>query len=160
MIFEALQSQLIRFKFHSLGSKLQKISEFNLIIPKWRISNFSIQNIAYKSYRFCDSFNILFIYMIIAYDFNLSLDGLCQGCQSVGTSCFLSCNRYSECILIILYTVHWLSGYVFCQFIKPIASLSFQCTTFNLPEIEIWMFKVIWESNWCSQFFQTVRSLE
>ena len=32
MIFETLQSQLIRFKFHSFGSKLQKILEFNLLI--------------------------------------------------------------------------------------------------------------------------------
>ena len=103
---------------------------------------------------------IFFIYMIIAYRINLSLNGLCQGRQSVGTSRFLSCNWNSECILIILYTVHWLPGNVFCQFIKPIASLGLQCTTLNLPEIEIWMFKVIWESNWRSQFFQTVRSLE
>ena len=34
MIFETLQSQLIRFKFHSLGSKLQKIPEFNLFMSE------------------------------------------------------------------------------------------------------------------------------
>ena len=115
------------------------------------------KNSTSKSYF---SFIYIFIYMIIAYRINLSLNGLCQSRQSVGTSRFLSCNWNSECILIILYTVHWLPGNVFCQFIKPIASLGLQCTTLNLPEIEIWMFKVIWESNWRSQFFQTVRSLE
>ena len=35
MIFEALQSELFRFKFHSLGFKLQKISEFNLRMVKY-----------------------------------------------------------------------------------------------------------------------------
>ena len=30
MIFQALQSEFFRFKFHSLGSKLQKIPEYNL----------------------------------------------------------------------------------------------------------------------------------
>ena len=30
MVFEALQSEIFRFKFHFLGSKLQKIPEFNL----------------------------------------------------------------------------------------------------------------------------------
>ena len=33
MIFEALQSELFRFKFHSLGSKILKIPEFNLVMP-------------------------------------------------------------------------------------------------------------------------------
>ena len=60
----------------------------------------------FSTKRILHSCDILFIYMIITYDINLSLDRLCQGCQSVGTSCFLSCNRYGECILIILYTVH------------------------------------------------------
>ena len=32
MFFQALQSELFRFKFHSLESKIQKIPEFNLII--------------------------------------------------------------------------------------------------------------------------------
>ena len=32
MIFQALQSELLRFKLHSLGSKLQKIPEFNLCL--------------------------------------------------------------------------------------------------------------------------------
>ena len=30
MIFEALQSELFRFKFHSLGSKILKFPDFNL----------------------------------------------------------------------------------------------------------------------------------
>ena len=32
MIFEALQSELLSFKFHSLNSKILKILEFNLLI--------------------------------------------------------------------------------------------------------------------------------
>ena len=32
MIFEALQSELFRFKFHSLSSKILKFPEFNLFI--------------------------------------------------------------------------------------------------------------------------------
>ena len=32
MIFEAPQSELFRFKFHSLGSKILKIPEFNLVM--------------------------------------------------------------------------------------------------------------------------------
>ena len=32
MIFEALQSELFRFKFHLLGSKILKFPEFNLTI--------------------------------------------------------------------------------------------------------------------------------
>ena len=32
IIFGALQSELFRFKFHSLGSKIQKIRNFNLFI--------------------------------------------------------------------------------------------------------------------------------
>ena len=32
MIFEALQSELFRFKFHSLGSKILKFPEFNLVM--------------------------------------------------------------------------------------------------------------------------------
>ena len=34
VIFEALQSELIRYKLHSPGSKILKISEFNLKIAK------------------------------------------------------------------------------------------------------------------------------
>ena len=34
MIFEALQSDLVRFDFHSLRSKLKKIPEFNLDMIK------------------------------------------------------------------------------------------------------------------------------
>ena len=34
MIFEALQSELVRFDFHLLRSKLQKIPEFNLKMRK------------------------------------------------------------------------------------------------------------------------------
>ena len=34
MIFEALQSELVRFDFHFLRSKLQKIPEFNLNIEQ------------------------------------------------------------------------------------------------------------------------------
>ena len=32
MIFEALQFELFRFKIHSLGSKIQKFPEFNLVM--------------------------------------------------------------------------------------------------------------------------------
>ena len=32
MIFEALQSELFRFKFHSLGSRILKFPEFNLLM--------------------------------------------------------------------------------------------------------------------------------
>ena len=32
MIFQALQSDTFRFEFHSLGSKILKIPEFNLVI--------------------------------------------------------------------------------------------------------------------------------
>ena len=34
MFFQALQSELFRFKFHSLGSKILKIPEFNLLMYK------------------------------------------------------------------------------------------------------------------------------
>ena len=34
MIFQALHSELFRFKFHSLGSKIEKIPEFNLSIAE------------------------------------------------------------------------------------------------------------------------------
>ena len=39
MTFEALQSELVRFKFHSLGSKIQKFPEFNLYIDLMSIDN-------------------------------------------------------------------------------------------------------------------------
>ena len=35
MIFEALQSELFRFKFHYQGLKIQKNPEFNLLIGLW-----------------------------------------------------------------------------------------------------------------------------
>ena len=43
MIFEALQSELVRYDFHLLSSELQKISEFNLTTegiitaPSWTL---------------------------------------------------------------------------------------------------------------------------
>jgi len=56
MIFETLQSELFRFKFHWLGSKILKILEFNLTIvaPHWKTvapqaSSIELQNPGYKS---------------------------------------------------------------------------------------------------------------
>ena len=40
-IFEALQSELSRFKSHSLSSKILKILEFNLLIAKVELSRYS-----------------------------------------------------------------------------------------------------------------------
>ena len=39
MIFEALQSDLLRFKFHSLGSRILKFPEFNLLMEYFRRLN-------------------------------------------------------------------------------------------------------------------------
>ena len=42
MIFEALQSDIFRFKFHLLGSKILKIPEFNLTITNHYLSKIMV----------------------------------------------------------------------------------------------------------------------
>ena len=53
MISEALQSELFRLKFHSLGSKILKIPEFNLVIVRrfWSIYLNSIHALNKSQYE-------------------------------------------------------------------------------------------------------------
>ena len=59
MIFEALKSDLIRFKFHSPGSKVLKISEFILTISHWK--SWSYSKVTFRSYRM-NIFDILILF--------------------------------------------------------------------------------------------------
>ena len=60
MIFEALQSELFRFKFHSLSSKILKIPEFSLLI-RWRYNLFG-----YFNNFFNKSISVNFLIWILA----------------------------------------------------------------------------------------------
>ena len=60
MIFKALQSELFRFKFHSLSSKILKIPEFSLLI-RWRYNLFG-----YFNNFFNKSISVNFLIWILA----------------------------------------------------------------------------------------------
>ena len=80
MIFEALQSELFKFKFHSLCSKILKISEFNLFmsLDKFdptkvlKIVIYDTVNLFYDGFGTAYTFSILHLHTYGRFVFSFS----------------------------------------------------------------------------------------